>query len=111
MILKIASFLAGVAHIGFMNLTSTPVTTRQQAILIGTKAAHAIYSSIVDFDQLSVAKVKDEGDNWCVWFTKPPIPPVVEENGFIKCTAHLGGGPEIYIDKATGKIVGWKLFK
>ena len=103
-ILKVASFLAGLAHGGLMNLTSTPVTTEQQAILLGTKAARAVYSGIVDFDRLSVIKVRDMGDEWHVWFTEPPSLPVVEENGFIKCTARLGGGPEIHINKSTGKI-------
>lgn len=110
MFLKMASFLVGLAHVGLMNLTSTPVTTQQQAILMGTKAAHAIYSGIVDFNRLSVVKVRDKGEEWHVWFTEPPVPPVIQENGFIKCTARLGGGPEIRINKSTGKI-DWCLTK
>jgi len=111
MFLKTASFLVGLAHVGLMNLTSTPVTTQQQAILVGTKAAHTIYSGIVDFNRLSFTKIEDMGDEWYVWFTEPPIAPTTEENGFIKCTARLGGGPEIRINKATGKIIEWRLTK
>ena len=39
-----------------------------------------------------------------IWFTGPPVPPVIGENGFIKCISRLGGELEIRINKSTGKI-------
>lgn len=78
---------------------------------LGTKVAHSLYSSVVDFDYYSVAKVKDMGEEWRVWFGAPPIPPVDLGNGFFHCTAHLCADPEIRINKSTGRVTSCMLQK
>ena len=78
---------------------------------LGTKVAHSLYSSVVDFDYYSVAKVKDMGEEWRVWFGAPPIPPVDMCNGFFHFTAHLCAGPEIRINKSTGRVTSYMLQK
>ncbi len=90
---------------------SRSVSTPGEAQRLGELVAHKMYSEVVDFNRLSVTHVEDSGTEWEVWFSEPPIPPVDMGNGFVHCTFYLGGGPQICINKATGKITSWGLYK
>lgn len=111
MLIKVISFLAGIVNVVWINWNATPINTREAAVELGTRVAHSLYSSVVDFDYYSVAKVKDMGEEWRVCFGAPPIPPVDMGNGFFRCTAILGAGPEIRINKSTGKVTSCMLQK
>lgn len=88
------------------------VNTAREAQRLGELAAHKMYSEVVDFNRLSVTHVDDRGNEWEIWFSEPPIPPVDMGNGFVHCTSHLGGlCPQLSINKATGKITSWGLYK
>ena len=82
-----------------------------EAQRLGERVAHKLYDGYFDFNACPVVKIGDNGNEWHVWFSHVPVPPVDMGNGLVHCTAYLGGGPEIHIDKSTGNIVHWALLK
>jgi hypothetical protein len=109
-ILRILSyFITGPAIVAWANWNSSPMTTSKAALELGTRVVRSVYFGVVDFDTYSVSNVQDDGGEWAVWFSTPLIPPVIQPNGFIKHVINLKSGPEIHIDKSTGKITYWSL--
>lgn len=58
MLIEVISFLTGIVNIVWINWNATPINTQEAAVELGTKVAHSLYSSVVDFDHYSVAKIK-----------------------------------------------------
>lgn len=90
---------------------SHSVSTAREAQRLGEYAAHKLYDGHFDFNSFPVVRVDDNGNEWHIWFSHAPIPPVDMGNGLVHCTFYLSGGPEIHIDKATGRITSWGLYK
>ena len=111
MLIKVISFLTGIVNVVWINWNATPINTQEAALELGTKVAHSLYASVVDFDHYSVAKVKDMGEEWYVWFSTPPIAPVDTGIGFVHCKTNLCSGPEIQISKSTGRVTSYMLQK
>lgn len=97
--------------IAWTNFNSQPVTTPQAAAELGAKVAHSLYSEIFDFEETPVVQVENNDEEWRVFFTSLPTEPIDLGNGFQRCVVRLGGGPEIGIRKADGKIIRYELLK
>lgn len=106
------------------NLNSHPITTHQEAAELGSNVARAVYSDVFDFEKHSNVEVfdfdnfPDTGDfEYCkkgelvVFFDCPPIETVSSDPNFVTTTVSLGGGPQINIRKADGKITHCRYFK
>lgn len=96
-----------------------PVESKEKALDVGEFVAHQLYdgTDLVDFDKYEVTpKVSDEGDIYIVYYRLiPKISDHVslpKEEAKERSVHYLGGGgPEIHIEKSTGKVLEWKLAK
>lgn len=99
-----------------------PVESKEKALELGEFVAHQLYdgTGLVDFDKYEeTPRVSDEGDIYKVCYRLLPkrlvIPNHVPlpEGEPIEHSMHIlgGGGPEIHIEKSTGKILEWRLAK
>ena len=86
----------------YNNFDARPLHTLSQAEIVGEQISRKIFKS--EFDSIS--------NNYIISFVHPKVPSQDLGNGLIRSTAIMGGGgPEIHLDKATGKIVSWGLQK
>lgn len=99
-----------------------PVESKEKALEVGEFVAHQLYdgTGLVNFDRYEeIPKVSDDGDIYTVYYRLPPkrciIPdhvPLPEGEPRERSMYTLGGGgPEIHIEKSTGKILEWRLAK
>lgn len=99
-----------------------PVESEEEARKLGERIAHQLYdgTSLVDFDKYEeIPKVYDDGKIYSICYSllnkKRIIPDHVSlpERDPIEHVVYTlgGGGPCIEIEKATGKILDWKLQK
>lgn len=99
-----------------------PVESKEKALEVGEFVAHQLYdgTSLVNFDKYEeIPKVSDEGDTYIVYYRVPSKKCAISDHAslpegeLIERSKHTlgGGGPEIHIEKSTGKILEWKLAK
>jgi len=81
---------------------NNPVETKEEAIKIAKEYVLEKYDN--SFPEY-VIECNQEKNNWVVFYTRPPK----KEND--KLIVMFGGGPELKIDKETGKVVYCKLQK
>ena len=92
--------------------SSEPINSAEKAKELGEYIVHKLIDGIVDFSRYPNIRVTDYVEEWCIAFSLPRVPERDFGNGFFKSRAMFGGGgPEIHLDKNTGKIVRWGLQK
>lgn len=96
----------------YNNFDARPLHTLSQAEIVGEQISRKIFPDI-DYQQYEVKSEFDSiSNNYIISFVHPKVPSQDLGNGLIRSTAIMGGGgPEIHLDKATGKIVSWGLQK
>ena len=96
-----------------------PVNSEEQARELGEYIAHGLYDGIVDFNRYEPPRVDLDGDNYSVSYPLHPVVqrlldfvPLLPGESRERLVYPLGGGgPAIVLDRATGKIVEWRLQK
>ena len=102
--------------------SAKPVNSEEEARQIGEYLAHKLYdgSNLVDFGRYEkVPQVDDDGEMYSVWYRLYPRRYIVPNhiplpNGEPRERLEYslgGGGPQIEIEKSTGKILDWGLQK
>ncbi len=89
-----------------------PINSVIQARNVGENIARTVFPQ-VDYEGYEVTSKFDSFSNrYIVAFGHQHIESVDSETGLIRSICEMGGGgPEIHLDKHTGKIVSWGLQK
>lgn len=96
----------------YNNFDAKPLHNLYQAQTVGEKISRKIFPN-VNYKQYVIKSEFDSNSNsYIISFVLPSIPSQDLGSEFIKSTVIMGGGgPEIHLDKATGKITHWGLQK
>lgn len=89
-----------------------PVNSVVQARNVGESIAQTVFPS-VDYEKYELKSKYDSSSNsYIISYGIPKSESIDSETGLIRSIHTLGGGgPEIHIDRNTGKIVSWGLQK
>lgn len=96
----------------YNNFNAKPLHNSYQAQIVGEQISRKIFPDI-DYQRYLVKSEFDEvSNNYIISFVNSSISSQDLDNEFTKSTVIMGGGgPEIRLDKATGKILDWGLQK